>query len=49
MSSRTVASPATAAPPAGSPNAGPAEHNFINAFNTHMLSVLGERQAVAAE
>jgi uncharacterized oxidoreductase len=30
-------------------NAGPAEHTFINAFNTHMLSLLGEHQALAAE
>src|ERR1700732_1329208 len=30
-------------------NAGPAEHAFINAFNTHMLSLLGEHQALAPE
>ena len=30
-------------------NAGPAEHTFIDAFNTHMLSLFEERQAVAAE
>ena len=30
-------------------NAGPAEQPFINAFNTHMLSLFGERQAVGAE
>ena len=30
-------------------NAGPGEHTFVNAFNTHMLALFGERQAVAAE
>ena len=28
-------------------NAGPAEHAFVDAFNTHMLSLFSEHQAVA--
>jgi uncharacterized oxidoreductase len=30
-------------------NAGPAEHDFVDAFNTHMLSLFNERQAVAGQ
>ena len=28
-------------------NAGPAEHGVVDAFNSHMLSVFSEHQAVA--
>jgi NAD(P)-dependent dehydrogenase (short-subunit alcohol dehydrogenase family) len=29
-------------------NPGPAEHSFVDAFNTHMLSLFNEHQAVDA-
>lgn len=30
-------------------NPGPAEHGFVDAFNTHMLSLFNERQVVAGQ
>jgi uncharacterized oxidoreductase len=30
-------------------NAGPGEHGFVDAFNTHMLSLFNENRSVAGQ